>query len=64
VIFNRPVLLEAQTSVNDIVVPVSFIVICKTSSKMGGNEANTGIGKFEADSTASLVASNSRETGL
>jgi hypothetical protein len=63
-IFNRPILLEAQPSVDDIVVPVSFIVVCKTSSKMGGDEANAGIGEFEADSTASLVASNSRETGL
>lgn len=59
VICDGSIHLESQSPINSLVVSVSFVIVCKSSSKMGSNEADASVGEVETNGTASLVAGDS-----
>lgn len=58
-ICDRSILLEAQTPINSLVIPIPLIIVGKTCSQMSGDEANARVREVKTNGTASFVARNS-----
>ena len=63
-IINPAISLKSQTMVDGVVIPVPFLVICKTSSQMCSHEADLSTGIIHSNSHGTLVAGHSRHSSL